>query len=55
MQKSLKHKWNAADYAGNSSAQAKWGKELIAQLNLRGNETVLDIGCGNGKLTAVLA
>ena len=55
MQKSSKHKWNAADYAGHSSAQAKWGKELIAKLNLRGDETVLDIGCGDGKLTAALA
>jgi trans-aconitate methyltransferase len=55
MEKSPKHKWNAADYAGNSSAQAKWGEELIAKLNLRGDETVLDIGCGHGKLTAALA
>ena len=55
MQKGPKHKWDAADYAGNSSAQAKWGEELIAKLNLRGDETVLDIGCGDGKLTAALA
>jgi trans-aconitate 2-methyltransferase len=50
-----KHKWNASDYADNSSAQAKWGRELISRLKLRGNESVLDIGCGDGKLTAALA
>jgi len=55
MQKHRKHKWNAGDYAANSSAQAKWGRELIAQLNLRGDEAILDIGCGDGKLTAELA
>ena len=49
------HKWNAADYADNSSAQAKWGREIISRLKLRGDETVLDIGCGDGKLTAALA
>jgi trans-aconitate methyltransferase len=53
--KSPKHKWNAADYADHSSAQAKWGRELIDRLNLRGDEAVLDIGCGDGKLTAALA
>jgi trans-aconitate methyltransferase len=48
-------KWNAADYAANSSAQQIWARELIAQLNLRGDERVLDIGCGDGKVTAGLA
>jgi len=55
MQKNTNHKWNAGDYAGHSSAQAKWGEELIAKLDLRGDEAVLDIGCGDGKLTAALA
>ncbi len=55
MNKSPEHKWNAADYAGNSSAQARWGRDLIAKLELRGGESVLDIGCGDGKLTAALA
>ena len=30
-------------------------RELIAQLNLRGDERVLDVGCGDGKVTAELA
>ncbi len=47
--------WNAADYAANSAAQQIWARELIAQLQLRGNEHVLDVGCGDGKVTAELA
>lgn len=47
--------WNAQDYARNSSAQWKWALELIDKLPLRGDETLLDIGCGDGKITAVLA
>jgi trans-aconitate 2-methyltransferase len=48
-------RWNAADYAANSAAQQIWACELIAQLQLRGNEHVLDVGCGDGKVTAELA
>jgi len=48
-------RWNAADYAANSAAQQIWARELIAQLQLRGNERVLDVGCGDGKVTAELA
>src|SRR5579862_2492080 len=47
--------WSAADYASNSSIQQTWARELIAQLNLRGNERILDAGCGDGKVTAELA
>ena len=48
-------KWNAADYAANSAVQQAWARELIAQLKLRGDERVLDVGCGDGKVTAELA
>lgn len=48
-------KWNAADYAANSGVQQTWARELIAKLNLRGDEHVLDVGCGDGKVTAELA
>jgi len=50
-----KLKWNAADYAANSAAQQIWARELIAQLHLRGDEHTLDVGCGDGKVTAELA
>jgi trans-aconitate methyltransferase len=47
--------WNAADYAVNSAVQQTWARELIAQLHLRGDEHVLDAGCGDGKVTAEIA
>ena len=50
-----KVKWNAADYAANSIVQQSWARELIAKLNLRGDERILDIGCGDGKVTAEMA
>lgn len=49
------HVWNAGDYARNSSAQMEWAGELIAKLRLRGDESLVDIGCGDGKVSARLA
>ena len=48
-------KWNAADYAANSAVQHTWARELITKLMLRGDEHILDVGCGDGKVTAELA
>jgi trans-aconitate methyltransferase len=48
-------KWNAADYAANSTVQQSWARELISKFRLRGDESVLDIGCGDGKVTAEIA
>jgi trans-aconitate 2-methyltransferase len=47
--------WNPEDYAKNSDAQLKWARELRQNLNLQGNESVLDVGCGDGKITADFA
>lgn len=47
--------WNPADYAANSAAQLAWARDLIAGLHLRGEERLLDVGCGDGKITAELA
>lgn len=48
-------KWNAAEYAANSAVQQAWARELIAKLKLRGDEHILDVGCGDGKVTAEIA
>jgi trans-aconitate methyltransferase len=47
--------WNPAEYHKSSSAQQQWAKELISKLELSGNERVLDLGCGDGKVTAEIA
>jgi len=49
------YSWNAKDYERNSQAQQKWARELIANLNLAGAEDILDLGCGDGKITAEIA
>ncbi len=49
------YSWNAKDYEINSQAQQKWGRELIAILNLRGVEDILDLGCGDGKVTVEIS
>jgi trans-aconitate 2-methyltransferase len=49
------YSWNAKDYERNSEAQQKWARELIAHLNLKGVEDILDLGCGDGKVTAEIA
>ncbi len=35
--------------------QQTWARELIAKLKLRGDEHILDVGCGDGKVTAEIA
>jgi trans-aconitate 2-methyltransferase len=47
--------WNPADYAQNSEAQLKWAQQLRSQLKLKGDESILDVGCGDGKITADFA
>ena len=47
--------WDANDYSRSSAAQQAWARELIAKLRLQGSESVLDIGCGDGKVTAEIA
>jgi trans-aconitate 2-methyltransferase len=47
--------WNASDYAKNSANQYQWAKELFPKLHLNGGEALLDLGCGDGKITVELA
>ena len=46
--------WNAAEYHRLSAPQFQWGQRVLSQLRLRGDECLLDAGCGTGKLTRIL-
>src|SRR2546423_2074010 len=47
--------WDAAGYSRISSLQATMAQEVLALLDLNGSERVLDVGCGEGKITAEIA
>jgi len=46
--------WDAAVYHRVSAPQFEWGQRVLERLELRGDERVLDAGCGTGRLTALL-
>lgn len=46
--------WDAETYDAISDPQLKWGIEALERLELRGDETVVDAGCGTGRVTAEL-
>jgi trans-aconitate 2-methyltransferase len=50
-----KYNWNAAEYEKHSSQQQLWAQDVIRTQKLAGDERILDIGCGDGKVTAELA
>jgi len=47
--------WDAADYARNATAQYAWAQSLLEKLHLTGQEAILDVGCGDGRITAEIA
>ena len=47
--------WDAASYDRVSRPQARWGRVVLDRLELQGDETVLDAGCGTGRVTEELA
>lgn len=47
--------WDPDDYGRNASAQTAWAVGLLPLLALSGNEAILDLGSGDGRVTVVLA
>jgi trans-aconitate 2-methyltransferase len=47
--------WNADRYHEISTPQQTWGRRVLDRVQLKGTERALDLGCGTGRLTALLA
>src|SRR3954468_18799864 len=52
--KRMARDWDASTYERLSQPLAAMGVDVLSRLELRGDETVLDAGCGTGKGTAAL-
>jgi trans-aconitate 2-methyltransferase len=46
--------WDAASYQRVSVPHEEWARALLERLPLRGEEAVLDAGCGTGRVTRML-
>jgi trans-aconitate 2-methyltransferase len=51
----MTREWDASSYHRLSDPQFNWGRRVLARLSLRGDETVIDAGCGTARLTVELA
>ncbi len=49
------HEFDGRKYEKASEHQKEWGARLIAELKLQGTERALDLGCGDGTITARIA
>ena len=52
---SVRGSWDGASYAGIAALQRELARESIAALSFSGDERVLDVGCGDGSVTAAIA
>lgn len=43
--------WDAATYDRIADPMTRWGTDVLERLPLEGDETVLDAGCGSGRVT----
>ena len=46
--------WDGAAYDRVSAPQEEWARVMLDRLELEGHETVLDAGCGSGRVTRLL-
>lgn len=49
------YEFDGEKYKTASLHQKEWGKNLISKISLHGDETILDLGCGDGHLTEQLS
>ncbi|MBM4407105.1 MAG: methyltransferase domain-containing protein [Chloroflexi bacterium] len=50
----MTREWDAATYDRIGAPMTRWGLAVLERLALRGDERVLDAGCGSGRVTAQL-
>jgi trans-aconitate 2-methyltransferase len=50
----MAHEWNAGEYERLADPMTRWGGQVLERLQLSGNETVMDGGCGTGRVTEQL-
>jgi trans-aconitate methyltransferase len=46
--------WDATSYHKVAGPQTAWGRRVLGRLQVRGDERVIDAGCGTGRLTGEL-
>jgi trans-aconitate 2-methyltransferase len=51
---SISRGWDGGAYDRVSAPMERMGLEVLDRLDLRGDETVLDAGCGSGRITAAI-
>jgi len=47
--------WSGEDYANISALQRAMAEDAVASVQFAGNEQVLDVGCGDGHVTRMIA
>jgi trans-aconitate 2-methyltransferase len=51
----MAHEFDGKKYEKASTHQKEWGNRLISEFDLKGNENILDLGCGDGTITENLS